>query len=257
MHFQHSRSALALVLSLSLAACGSDEPEAETAAPAAPAAAVKPAVSTASTAPVVVEDKAPAPVLPVADSPYERGQRSLTEVPSMRLESEFAAAGGSTQYLAGGRQGDKYVFTVRTLPKPDNAFDGSWMFQNGRFLRQQGQGFDQASLPPQVVSMFLNALAALPDEEAELSPDKGALDNANGVSCQPRSIDLKRSRLGAQSFNRLVACVDEPRALIVKISATTRTGETLVATLSGYGEAVEIPQTAEVKSWDQMYPRKQ
>ena len=71
-------------------------------------------------------------------------------------------------------------------------------------------------------------------------------------------IDMNKSRLAAQSFSRVVACVDESRALIVKITADTRTGEKLVTTLSGYGEPVEMPQqTAEVKSWDQQYPRRQ
>ena len=254
MQIQHSRSALALVLSLALAACGGDEPEVDSAAPTT--AAVKPTVSTPTIAPVV-ENKPALPQLPVAVSPYERGRRSLTEVQSMRLEGEFSAAGGNTQYLSGARLGDKYMFVVRTLPKADNAFDGSWMFQNGRFLRQQGQEFDQASLPPQVVSVFLDAISALPVEETELSADKGVLESADGVSCQPRTIDLSKSRLAAQSFSRLVACVDESRALIVKISADTRTGEKLVSTLAGYGDAVEVPQTAEVKSWDQLYPRKE
>lgn len=253
MHFQHSRSALALVLCLTLAACGSDEPEADTAAPTPEAAKT---AGSAAAAPVV-EKKPAVPQLPVASSPYERGRRSLTEVPSMRLEGEFTAAGGNTQYLSGARLGDKYMFVVRTLPKADNAFDGSWMFQNGRFLRQQGQGFDQASLPPQSVSTFIDAITALPDEETELSADESVVESADGVSCQPRTIDLGKSRLAAQSFNRLVACVDESRALIVKISADTRTGDKLTGTLAGYGEAVNVPQTAEVKSWDQLYPRKQ
>ena len=81
MPFQHSRSALALVLSLTLAACGSDEPDATTAAPVV--ADAKSAASSAGVAPVV-ENKPAAPQLPVAASAYERGQRSLTEVPGMR-----------------------------------------------------------------------------------------------------------------------------------------------------------------------------
>lgn len=254
MHRKNALTVLTLAIALALAGCGNDEPEVSTAD--APSEVAPPKSTAATQSAPAVAPKPPEPKLPVAASAYERAQRALTQIPGMRLETEFTAPGGTTQYLTGSRQLTKYAFAIRTLPEPDNAVDGSWMFQSGRFMKQQGQSYDQAVNAPGAITAFLNAVASLPDEESELSPERGALDNAGGVNCQPRAIDLSKSRLAAQSFSRLVVCVDESSALIVKLTAETRIGEKLVAMLSGYGEAIELPQTAEVKSWDQQYPRR-
>jgi|CXWL01.1.fsa_nt_gi hypothetical protein len=254
MHRSNARTALALSLTLSLAACGGDEPEATAPADVTPVAAKAPEATT-STAPFATV--ALPPQIPPAVSAYERGRESLTSVTSLHLELEYTSAASATQYLTGGRNGTSYTYNVRSVPQPDRVADGSWVMHSGRHFQQVGEIWNKEINTPGSIVVYLKAIGLLPLAESELEPASGAVDNAGGATCQQRSVDLKKLPATAKYFRKLGACVDESAGLIVKLDGETVSGERFVATISDYGKPVDVPQVNEqVKAWYDQYPRK-
>jgi|GEM_PF-2502687 len=240
------RSALTASLLLALAACGSDEPEAIE-------------VTTADAQEGTEAVKQAPPVVappPQVDSAYERAQRSLTTATSVRLDTEFAWANGKTQYLQGARSQRDFQFVLRTLPNPDAKFDGSWLFQNSRYMRQDGQEYTDQLVAPDAHTATLAAIAALPNSEDELMPERGPADSVDGIACQPRSVDLTKAVHAAQNYTELSACVDENSSEIIKITAQTRAGDKIKVAFSGFGDAVSFPQANVAVDWTQQYPRR-
>lgn len=239
------RAALALCISAALAACGSDEPQAP-AEPSNNAVVDAPGTTTPATLPQLAPQS----------SAYERAQRALATATSLRFEAEFASKDGNTQYLTGARQAQNYTFNVRTAPKPSADFDGPWLLQSGKYLKQTPAGFEAQLAVPDGHVALAAVVTALPDKDTALTPASGASESVAGVACAPRTIDLSQLPNLAMGYNKLGVCIDEANAQIVRIDAEARTGDRLLATFSGYGEAVEMPN-AEVKEWWQQYPRQQ
>lgn len=241
MKIPHSRALLALVATLALGACGSDEPEAaaETATETAPA----------ETPPGTL------PQLQAQSSAYERAQRALLAATSFRFDAEYASATLGSQYLTGARQAQNYSFNLRTAPKATDA-DGAWLFQGGRYLKQGTNGYEPQLSAPDGHVAVIAAIAALPDKDTRLTPASGATEQIGGSSCTLREVDLAQLSQIAASYQKLAVCLDESAAQVLRITAETRAGERLQVSLSGYGETVAMPQ-AEVKEWWQQMPRQQ
>lgn len=242
MKIQHRRALLALVCTLALGACGSDEPETDTAETAA-------AVAPVETPPGAL------PQLQPQSSAYERAQRALLAATSFRFDAEYASATLGSQYLTGARQAQNYSFTLRTAPKATDA-DGTWLQQAGRYLKQGTNGYEPQLSAPDGHVAIIAAIAALPDKDTRLTPASGASAQVGGNSCAVREVDLAQLSQIAASYQSLSVCIDEGAAQVLRISAQARSGERLQIDFSGYGDAVTMPQ-AEVKEWWQQMPRQQ
>lgn len=236
------RSSLMLALILSLAACGRDEPETTTAATDSAPAGETPA------APVE-----PPKALPSATSSYERAHRLLTGSNTLRFEAERSDGSGQTQYLSGVRQGLDHYFTVRTLPTADNRFDGTWLLQGGRYLRESQPGsFEHELSPPDGHAALTSAQAALPTADTALQPADGSVETIAGTQCALRTVDLSQLPAIAAAYQSLDVCIEESAGQILRLRATGIDGSRVSATFSAYGEAVTMPN-AGVKAWWQDY----
>jgi hypothetical protein len=230
------RPSLILALTLHLAACGRDEP--------APTDS-NPAEKTA---------REPPQALPSATTSYERAQRLLISSNTLRFEAEHSDASGQTQYLSGVRQGLDHYFTVRTLPTPDQRYDGTWLLQGGRYLRESEPGrFEHQISPPTGHEAISAALAALPSSDTALLPADGSVETIGGSPCTLRAVDLSQLAAIAAAYRSLEVCIAESAGQILHLRAAGADGSRISATFSGYGEAVTIPD-AGVKAWWQEYP---
>jgi hypothetical protein len=236
------RSSLLAGLILSLAACGRDEPPAD-------AGESGDAASTQDSG----QPPEPPQALPTARSSYERAHRLLTGASSLRFEAERTSAAGQTQYLAGVRRDLDHYFTVRTLPSADNRFDGTWLLQGGRYLRESQPGsFELELSPPDGHAAITAAQAALPTADTALLPADGSVESIAGVRCEVRGIDLSQLPAIAAAYQSLDVCVDEEAGQIVRIRAISVDGSRVSANFNGYGDPVTIPD-AGVKAWWQDY----
>lgn len=244
------RLLLTLALAAVLGACGDDQPATPAAADTAATPAAAGTIATTPAAPARPVPKA----LPAAVTPYETALKSLNGGSSVHFEGELTMAGGGVQYASGVGRDQDFAFSVRSLPKPDDRVDGTWLLDNGRYLRQSTTGYDVSITPPDVVTRMLDALNLLPRTEAELASDAGA-DSINGVECQSRAAVLSHSPALLSQYKALSACVDTTNARILKVAAQWQTGDALTASFSAHGEPVEMPQS-QTTDWSQQFPRR-
>ncbi|MCC6592670.1 MAG: hypothetical protein IT479_05285 [Xanthomonadales bacterium] len=237
-----SRSAIRLLLpfalSVLLVACGGEEEVAET-----PESSANTVADSAPKAP-------PPPQLAAVKTPYERALRALTSGGSVRFEAEITLPDGSQQFATGASESQDYAFGLRTLPKPGEA-DGNWLLHGGRYFRESPSGYDVAGQAATAVALLVEALTALPQDEATLVVDASP---AAG-ECRTRSVDLAQRPHLLTRFRKLDACVDEANAHLLRIDAELQTGEKLLARLSAHGQPVQIPKVS-VPDWSQEFPRR-
>lgn len=230
------RMLLPIALGSALVACG-DEAEVDEATPPAVAADATPKAP-------------PPPQLAAVKTPWERALRALTSGGSVRFESETTLPDGSQQFATGASEAQNYTFGLRTLPQPSDA-DGNWVLHGGRYFRESPTGYDVAGQSPPAVALLVEALTALPQDEATLKADAGA---ASG-ECRMRSVDLAQRPHLLTRFRQLDACVDEANAQLLRVEAQLQSGEKLLARLSAHGQPVQIPKVS-VPDWSQEYPRR-
>jgi hypothetical protein len=237
------RMLLPLALAAALGAC-SDQPEAD--------ASKSDAGETAAAPSAAAEDK-PAKALPTATSAFERALRTLTNGGNVRFESETTLVDGSSQYATGAGSVANASFILRTLPQGSAQFDGNWLLQGGRYLKETGTTFDAGALTPPAVANMYAAIAAIPQSDSAFTSDAPTTQMVGSAGCTARKVDLSRDARLIAAYKALEICVDEPQARLIRLSAELQSGERLTATFSGHGEPVQIPQT-QVKDWSQEYP---
>lgn len=241
-----------LALFTALAAC-SDEPEADT----SPTAATDTTAATTTPAAAPTQEKAPPPppVLPAATTGFERALRALTNGSNVRFESETTLADGSSQYATGAGSVLNAKFQLRTLPKASAQFDGNWLLQGGRYLKESGVDYDVSALNPPVVANMFAAIAAIPQNDAALAAGAPKAELVGTVECNARQVDLAKDVRLVSAYKSIEVCIDDTRANLIRLKAELQTGERLTATFAGHGEIVNLPQT-QVKDWSQEYPRR-
>ncbi len=239
------RMLLPLALAAALGAC-SDEPAADA------GDAAKPAATASGTTPPPAEVKPP-PTLPSASSAFERALRTLTNGGNVRFESETTLTDGSSQYATGAGSVANASFTLRTLPQASAQFDGNWLLQGGRYLKDAGSGFDVNALSPPAVANMFAAISAIPQSETAFASDAPRAEMVGSAGCTARTVDLSKEVRLIGAYKALEVCVDETAAKLIRINFEAQTGERLSATFTGHGEPVSLPQT-QVKDWSQEYP---
>lgn len=253
MHKPTMRILLSLAIAATLAACG-EEPAAD--APGdKPAETATPAPATSAAA-APAQPAAPPPAsLPPATTAFERSLRALTNGSNVRFESEATLLDGSSQYASGVGSIANSSFTLRTLPQVSADYDGAWMFQGGRFLKQSGAGYDVSMLSPPAVARMFEAIRAIPQNEASLSGEAPRTELIGSVECNVRKIDIGRKVELVMAYKSIELCIDDTRANLLRLNAELQSGERIAATFEGHGEIVQLPGT-QAKDWSQEYPRR-
>jgi hypothetical protein len=240
------RMLLPVALMLALGAC-SGEPEADTESRSEPDTA-----NDAAAKPMA--DASPAkPAAPPAVSEFTQALRAITSGTNFRFESEATLSNGTSQYAIGAGSFRNASFVLRTLPQSSAEFDGNWLFQANRYLRESGTGFDVSAVSPPAVDSMFAAILAIPKVDSALSSDGQTTEFVGTVECAARKVDLAKEVRLIQAFKSIDLCVDLAGPHLIRLRVESQTGERLTATFSGHGESMQLPKTL-IKDWSQEYP---
>jgi hypothetical protein len=243
-----TRIALLMALTLALGAC-SGEPDAT----AEPESRTDPAMAEGSTANKQANSGAPTPPSPPAVSAFVQALRAISNGTNVRFESEVMLSDGSSQYAIGAGSVRNASFVLRTLPQSSAEFDGNWLFQANRYLRESGTGFDISIVNPPAVDLMFGVIRAIPKNDSALASDGQVSEFVGAVECTVRSIDLAKEVRLMIAYKSIDVCVDLTGSHLIRLKAETQAGERLTATFSGHGESMQLPKT-QVKDWSQEYP---
>jgi hypothetical protein len=243
-----TRIALPMVLTLVLGACGGEpDADAEQESRAGATTAEDAAASKGTNA-------APAKqTLPPAVGAFAQALRAISNGTNVRFESEALLSNGSTQYAIGAGSVRNASFVLRTLPQSSAEFDGNWLFQANRYLRESGTGFDISVVNPPAVDLMFGAIRAIPKNDDALASDGQASEFVGAVECTVRKVDLAKEVRLMMAYKSIDACVDLTGPKLIRLNVETQAGERLTATFSGHGESMQLPKT-QVKDWSQEYP---
>jgi hypothetical protein len=243
-----TRIALPIALTLALGAC-SGEPEVD----AKPESGTEPTKADDAVANKGTNAGAPTPASQPAVDAFVQALRAISNGTNVRFESEATLSNGSTQYAIGAGSVRNASFVLRTLPQSSAEFDGNWLFQANRYLRESGTGFDISVVNPPAVDMMFGAIQAIPKNDSALASDGQGSEFVGAVECTLRSIDLAKEVRLMTAYKSIDVCVDLTGPHLIRLKVETQAGERLTATFSGHGESMQLPKT-QVKDWSQEYP---
>jgi hypothetical protein len=242
------RLLLPVALMLALGACsGEPEVDAETESRG------EPAKSNDAAANPMAETSPAKPAPPAAVGEFAQALLAITNGTNFRFESEATLSNGNSQYAIGAGSVRNASFVLRTLPQSSAEFDGNWLFQANRYLRESGTGFDVSAINPPAVDSMFAAILAIPKVDSALASDGQSTEFVGTVECAARKVDLAKEARLIQAYKSIDVCVDLAGPHLIRLKVETQTGERLTATFSGHGESMQLPKT-QIKDWSQEYP---